>query len=253
MDGLNPLALAVGYSSSSDRLACHPEPCPPCALDVANHVLRGRPTECRRSIAQCANPRHGYINANTSLPTPRSDDEDKSAAQAVNKQERSRPGFGRAYFAAGEADAATSAAGGDGKSSANPDQPESGKKRALPKAADMMSATGPPAFIAHTVAAAQERNLRLPHVPLEERPVQEVQKTKGLLEVYEERKRQHKAISARYHVPDSELDDHVDPVRSRPKRPKETGDIGWLEVFARRSKEGGHWAGARPGKQRSAP
>ena len=180
----------------------------------------------------------------------RSDEEDKSAAEPV-KKERSRPGVGRAYFATGEADAATSAAGRDGKSRAkSDDQPEPDKKRALPSAADLMSAMGPPAFIAHTVAAAQQRNLRLPHIPLEERPVQQEQKTKGLLEVYEERKRQHKAISSRYEVPDSELDEHVDPVRSRPKRPKETGDIGWLEVFARRSKEGGHWAGGRPGKQR---
>ena len=124
---------------------------------------------------------------------------------------------------------------GEGSSHDTPNQP--GKKQALPKATDLMSATGTPSFIAHTVAARiQEQNLRVPHKPLEERPVQADQKKKGLLEMYEEKKKQHKAISSRYHVPESERDNFEEPVRARPKRAKETGDIGWLEVFARRSK-----------------
>ena len=125
---------------------------------------------------------------------------------------------------------------GEGSSRDTPDQP--GKKQALPKPADLMSATGTPSFIAHTVAAMKmhEQNLRVPHKPLEERPVQAEQKKKGLLEAYEEKKKKHKAISSRYHVPESERDSFEEPVRARPKRAKETGDIGWLEVFARRSK-----------------
>ena len=190
----------------------------------------------------CSSAAAGLTPARASASRRRSDgDEGGAGAEKepgpARKEDRSRPGAGRAYFADGKADVAPSATpGGDDASPAPDAGPGPSKKKALPKAADLMSATGTPAFIAHTVAAKQEQSLRVAHVPLQERAVQEEQKKRGLLEIYEEKKRQHKAVSSKYHVPESERDDFVEPVRSRPKRAKETGDIGWLEVFARRSK-----------------
>ena len=74
------------------------------------------------------------------------------------------------------------------------------------------------------------------HIKLEERAVGEAPKKKGLLETFEEKKLKAKAISSKYHVRESERADFVEPVRERKKASKESGDIGWDEVFARRSK-----------------
>ena len=55
-------------------------------------------------------------------------------------------------------------------------------------------------------------------------------------QTFEEKKLKAKAISSKYHVRESERADFVEPVRERKKASKESGDIGWDEVFARRSK-----------------
>lgn len=66
--------------------------------------------------------------------------------------------------------------------------------------------------------------------------MEEVTKKKGLLDIFEEKKLKHKAVSSKYHVPESEIATFVEPVRVRTKPIEEKGDIGWLEVFARASK-----------------
>jgi hypothetical protein len=88
-----------------------------------------------------------------------------------------------------------------------------------------------------TVASlSKESVVPVEHIKLEERAVAEAPKKKGLLETFEEKKLKAKAISSKYHVRESERADFVEPVRERKKPSAESGDIGWDEVFARRSK-----------------
>jgi hypothetical protein len=116
------------------------------------------------------------------------------------------------------------------------EEPVVGKKRPLPRASDLMSTKITPAFIAHTVASKQGHTPRLAPVKLDERPIPVEQKKRGLLEAFEEKRLKAKAVSSKYHVPASERSDFVEPTRERKKPAKESGDIGWYEVFARRSK-----------------
>eukprot|EP00277_Geminigera_cryophila_P046753 CAMPEP_0173066782 /NCGR_PEP_ID=MMETSP1102-20130122/6410_1 /TAXON_ID=49646 /ORGANISM="Geminigera sp., Strain Caron Lab Isolate" /LENGTH=207 /DNA_ID=CAMNT_0013934293 /DNA_START=30 /DNA_END=653 /DNA_ORIENTATION=+ len=177
-----------------------------------------------------------------------SDSEDearqKKAKEEKPKEDSHRPGFGRGYFAD---DGSAEASGGPSSTSRAPGRTQrpavssnsslAGKKRPLPKSTDLMNSNNTPGFIAHTMAAKKEEMYRLRQtVNFEERPMEEVTKKKGLMDVFEEKKLKHKAVASKYHVPASEIADFVEPVRVRVKAVEEKGDIGWLEVFARASK-----------------
>ncbi|EKX53277.1 hypothetical protein GUITHDRAFT_100982 [Guillardia theta CCMP2712] len=109
------------------------------------------------------------------------------------------------------------------ESSASASNQQKSKKRALPKASDMLNSTGVPSFVrqparSSDLATVQERRGDGQEESASSKP-------KSLLEAFEEKKRKAVVMNSKYIVPPSELETFVEPERKRkPKRPDE-GDM----------------------------